>query len=991
MSRTMRTVVALICATASFRLYATMLRPWTIPGQAPPPTQWGTAGAVRPPIFEQVASRYLPQVDWLAHSKYKVQRSDEAFLFFDHWTPIDDGEGNKVELTPFALVWTDPRQPGQAAYIVRCESARLQFESPFETIIGDASPGRITGAALTGQVHVSGPDGLKLAGRDFWFSESGRQLYSDHPVTFGYGPQPGEASRVSGKADRVRIELLASADPVLGKDMPRIAGIDRIELPTNVEFDLHFEQDGHLTQTRITCAGPFEYDAQRHILTFEDDVRMARPTDLSGEKQGYDTLRCDWLALLFEKAPASEVSDEATGLDQVVEVPRLAVSDNASSLGSKDVEQEHLRFRRLRAIGDRIHLHSDGEDVTASMQELRYDSQSRVLAMLDDEAVVVQQAASKLMSREITLVHTEENELQQAWCRGKGRLDYVDEETGEVAIRALWEDQLQFHPEGESGLQFVELVGEARVIQPRQTGILADRLQLWLDPIVLEAARRESREQKPDSRISAMPVRRAEAIGSVFMSGAEFEVKTDRLTATFETGTVTGEGSSLNRSRVRQAGHDDGPTKAGDQWRVSCGEIQVALVYDPQRRQTELASIDAGRSVRIAHIPEDQVPRGDAARAGVIVNGQSLHATQGADGQMQLKLLGQPARLVADEVELEGDDVRVDRDASRFDVVGPGVLKLLVDRTLQGDPLEHPEWMDVAWKESMGFDGQTALFASEVHASVQQTHLYCDEMEVVMGERIDFSARLPDDHEPQLDRVVCRNGVRLESYIYEGAKLIGLTRATLAEFTLDHTRGTFEGLGPGHIDNWRYGRTRRIAIEPGATKQTRDPDPSNKLPWEYARISFAGMIDGNINHQTAVLHDWVQILYAPVAQPLQQFERDQLSSNSESASKAAWLGCDQLRVAMREQPDSDDSYVQLLGWGNAELEGQLFRALAHEVSFDESKELFTLRGRGDNKAVLYYQERPGARESRAPAQTIQFIPSRSWIKLDGATGISGVE
>lgn len=232
-------------------------------------------------------------------------------------------------------------------------------------------------------------------------------------------------------------------------------------------------------------------------------------------------------------------------------------------------------------------------------------------------------------------------------------------------------------------------------------------------------------------------------------------------------------------------------------------------------------------------------------------------------------------------------------------------------------------------------------------------------MEVVMGERIDFSARLPDDHEPQLDRVVCRNGVRLESYIYEGAKLIGLTRATLAEFTLDHTRGTFEGLGPGHIDNWRYGRTRRIAIEPGATKQTRDPDPSNKLPWEYARISFAGMIDGNINHQTAVLHDWVQILYAPVAQPLQQFERDQLSSNSESASKAAWLGCDQLRVAMREQTDSDDSYVQLLGWGNAELEGQLFRALAHEVSFDESKELFTLRGRGDNKAVLYYQERPG--------------------------------
>ncbi|MFG0336094.1 MAG: hypothetical protein ACF8TS_22270, partial [Maioricimonas sp. JB049] len=545
---------------------------------------------------------------------------------------------------------------------------------------------------------------------------------------------------------------------------------------------------------------------------------------------------------------------------------------------------------------------------------------------------------------------------------------------------------------GESG-QFVELAGEARVIQPRQTGILADRLQLWLDPIVLDAAQREARASESKDTPTAMPVRRAEAIGSVFMSGAEFEVKTDQLTATFETGPVTGEGSRLNRQQPRQVGHTDAPAQLDDQWRVSCGEIEVALLYDPERRQTELQSIDAGKSVRIAHIPADQVARGDAARAGIIVNGQSLHAAQGRGGQMQLKLLGQPARLVADEVELEGDDIRVDRDASRFDVVGPGVLKLRVNRTLQGQPLDQPEWMDVAWAGSMGFDGQKALFASEVHASVQQTHLYCDEMDVVMSERIDFAAGLPENHEPQVDRVVCRNGVRLESYEYDGSKLIGLTRSALAEFTLDHTRGKFEGLGPGQIDNWRYGRTRRIAIEPGAPKpaEPQPPDPSDKLPWEYARVSFAGMIDGDINHRTAVLHDWVQILYAPVARPLEQFVRDQLSSDSESASKAAWLGCDQLRVALRTQSGSDQEFVQLLGWGNAELEGRLFRALAHEVSFDESKELFTLRGRGDNKAVLYYQERPGARESRAPAQTIQFIPSRSWIKLDGASGISGVE
>jgi hypothetical protein len=63
-------------------------------------------------------------------------------------------------------------------------------------------------------------------------------------------------------------------------------------------------------------------------------------------------------------------------------------------------------------------------------------------------------------------------------------------------------------------------------------------------------------------------------------------------------------------------------------------------------------------------------------------------------------------------------------------------------------------------------------------------------------------------------------------------------------------------------------------------------------------------------------------------------------------------------------------------------------ARAHSISYDEANEMFTLKGLG-SEALLWHQERPDARPRETLARTIQFVPSRYEITVDGVRGIRG--
>ncbi|MCA9022485.1 MAG: hypothetical protein KDA74_20190, partial [Planctomycetaceae bacterium] len=69
---------------------------------------------------------------------------------------------------------------------------------------------------------------------------------------------------------------------------------------------------------------------------------------------------------------------------------------------------------------------------------------------------------------------------------------------------------------------------------------------------------------------------------------------------------------------------------------------------------------------------------------------------------------------------------------------------------------------------------------------------------------------------------------------------------------------------------------------------------------------------------------------------------------------------------------------------------QEFSASADTISFDQSKDQYTLRSFGNRKATLRRFSRSGQTPTRSVSQQIEFSPSHDRVTLHGVTEIQGL-
>ena len=101
------------------------------------------------------------------------------------------------------------------------------------------------------------------------------------------------------------------------------------------------------------------------------------------------------------------------------------------------------------------------------------------------------------------------------------------------------------------------------------------------------------------------------------------------------------------------------------------------------------------------------------------------------------------------------------------------------------------------------------------------------------------------------------------------------------------------------------------------------------------------------------------------------------------------MRCDTLQVVQTAANGDGKSFVQLLGAGDARLEGRGFSGRADQVSYDETKEKYVLRSLGHRKATIWREKSPGDQQQAVDAQQIEFIPSANHVKITQATGGEG--
>jgi hypothetical protein len=261
----------------------------------------------------------------------------------------------------------------------------------------------------------------------------------------------------------------------------------------------------------------------------------------------------------------------------------------------------------------------------------------------------------------------------------------------------------------------------------------------------------------------------------------------------------------------------------------------------------------------------------------------------------------------------------------------------------------------------------------------------CEEMHVKFNRRISFSdAGGSQSQNADVKYVVCRDGVELKSREYEDNRLVGVRTAKGFEFTIDQATGQITAQGPGTLLLWRRGNGKRAGFAPAAQVRGNGPLATDSAEWEYTRINFAGKMLGNTKDRVTTFRERVHVVYGPVAQSTETIDEDNLPRDG------GWMRCRTLQLTQHPETKDHKAYIEMEATGNTELDGRSFHALAHIVTYDESKGLYVLHGDGKRHAKLWHERTPGAERSSYDGQTISFAPSRNELSVDRSSGGQGV-
>jgi hypothetical protein len=964
----------------------------------------------------RVAREYLPDQPWAEESDIQLRDGERLFYFAESWKQLENKRQMKFE--PLAMVWFG--EDGDEPLTIIAESAIITFQRELE--ISNPNPGRVIGGQLTGQVLIQGDDNLAVAGRHFIFSEKSARIWSDNAVAFTFQQHKGHSER------GIQIDLKTLENPKPGTHLA-VADVRQVHLFRNVTMDFLFDQDNETIPLTVTSSGSFTMNfndespdqAKSMFATFLDDVVVDRPT---GPNET-DRITADKLTLHLQRSEK--------------ENPDLPLREMPNIGGKRKAK---IVLKQIDATGERrqVVLTSDENDMEARMRLFSYfPEQRKALLRFDDqltikeattlergkapirfERVVVRQGDSNLQCFEVEFGHNKKGKVEQVICRGAGWLNYTEvrEENNRLQRRSVlsvqWQDMLRKYPDDKSKLDIIDLTGDAIVRIPEErSGISADYIKLWMDPIEAIPRKKNAQEQKPplstaprfeqvalEDAVSPEGLKkktprplphRLLAIDAVTMVSPELQGRTDELQVWFDpmTGTMKkplpliqpAAGVEVDDQGIKTANNEPDrlrdPKKLQEPVVVDAKLIRVRVLRSKDPKvEPQLEEVWTEGEVKITHRTELDKPP-------TTLSGDRLHLkNRGADDQV-VHIYGKPAKITDSSMNLEGDEILFDRKRNYVWSDGMGTLTLPVKNDLEGKPLKVPAEMTISWTEQMAFDGLEAMFVGRVHAKLLDSIMRCQQMKVTMTERVKFEQQKTKQL-PEISKVAARYHVELDSHEMEAGGLTQVRRARFAEFALDQQTGRAEARGPGSVTVWKQGRGTRASLSPVAVARANRAANAKSTKWEYTRIDFANEMIAKTKLRTMSFIGQVQVVYGPVKEPLNVIDLDNLPSDGGA------MYCDTLDFTQR-QTITDDKYVELLARDNARLEGRSFSAQAYAITFDESKGLYTLRSKGDQQAMLWRERAPGLPRTPVVAKTFMFNPARNFVDFDNASLVRGLQ
>ncbi len=940
--RFVRTTASLAIVLTAFVAYSTIVVPLIEPS-IDRPTDARTAsdedlesarGAVRRQR-EQLRA-WFDDDDWELTSPRVIETS-RGILLVKKLKTLPDGS---VEMSPCTMVLLEggtsqsDAERNRRAVIVRApEGAILQFDEPFD--LKKLEVGNLTSGKLVGPITIYS-DRQSPGPEDDLFIETRDVTLASHRVT-----APGEVKlsfgTSRGSGHDLRIDLIPDKGSSSAEESGlSIAGVKSFELRRNVHmhFDMsdpvlrsNLPQRGEVkddspeqTATKpqspveVRSRGPFRFDFSTHQATFRDHVDVVQ---FNPNGPG-DQLNCQLLKIVF-------VSLDETGQ------PKTEPADGKPDL-------TNLEIRRIEADGSPVVLRSPRLDIEAQGERLVYDLQTSTASLISrgQRQATLSRQSDQIVARELHIQRSETGDISQIAALGPGWLkgSAPDDPTREFHIR--WSEELRMAPR--DGLDVVSIRGAAYVESTGMGVIEAAQLYAWLrrsppDPSPDQPSGQLSGIRIGDSQL--VPERLA-AIDQVRIDSPQLIGALGKLEVWFRheqplppvaaashqpgSGAVVGP-IEPGRTAVRQVGFQDqgpalfDPAKPADsdranRLRIDATSMQVEVTV--RAGEMTVSQLTAQGHVRLREI-ETQNPGEQPLR----VEGDLVHVGPENATETDIVVRGKPGLVAGRGMSMSGGEIQMHRGRNQVWIDGPGRLELPVNRDLAGQERTTANPLVVTWRGRMDFDGKQAQFDEDVQARLDRRTLSTARMEVSLVERFNFADR-DSQQQPDVELLVCRNGVRMEGESFEQGRRASAEQLQAANLSLHQPSGHIEATGPGSIRTVRLGSS--TAFGPPGDQPAQPLAAPGAESLSFLDLKFEDQAVGNLHRREITFFGNVETLYGPVENWQQTVAADRLGPSD------IYLTCAQ--VSIIETPDrmQQARAFELNAEGNTIVEGQEFHA-----------------------------------------------------------------
>ena len=1002
----------------------------------------------RPRENVRVAESFLGDQPWTAQSEYML-RAGQAFVFTNKWDrEKSDQRLVRFEPFAMVWVSKDKQGREQAVSLVS-DSAQIKFASAFDDkhsnpgrVVGAVLDGVVQikgsdGLEVTGKRFIfdeSAPSLISTNPVQFQFGlhkGSGRSLHmSLIPAEGVPGPDRPHVFGIR------TVRLSGGTDPVTKK-------------PEDVRLDIHMRQQAKPVVVNIRKARELEYDVASQTAVFSKDVRvftMTGPEERDGLDCDLLTIRFAAKPKSPLNDQAGRSTQDHASLVTTSAKLKPAYQQLETDLEFERLTAIGIAGRKVQLVSQRNGLRAfmTKLDYHATQRTLHMSDPKGVMVVQRGTTLVVPEIAALLGAEEsLSEVICRGAGKLETTTPGTNQLVFIaswakqlslktDRETGLDVIEL--EQQASFgQPSKRTGLVaeririWMASLSRDAVARPNATarGATAAPLPLPIEPdlkrlfaereVALVSPQLTARSQELDVRFDSatdrpVTVRTRSRAGLTLAEYVPDEPTVRRephSSANSRGSRATPPGSvrPTAHSTLSRGGPEELRTEGllGSPLGIPSPSTEAKppnRVANPRLPTTEPLDLTADRiGVRLRKVDGQSQPEVTEieTHGHVIVRqnhkpgepplkleGDRMHLTNDGPSDQVIHLFGSPAHLRDRGVHIEGREVHLDRAGNRAWVKGHGLLQLPMPKRAPiaalGESTADPD-LDVWWDESMEFNGETAKFVGKVRAELGRTTMRCELMDVGLTARLSFSeAHLNPEQQPELQSIQCREDVTFENMELEGTKLVQVRRGKVASFEFDRVKNTAFAQGPGHMQLWQRGKSGQSGGTANDVIQANRPITVVAADWSYTRVDFKGKMDGHVERQRATFQDAVRIVHGAVKAPNETLDIDQLSDDAGS------MRCERLELAHQPKgPNNPMAYQQLVGHGNARIEGRGFYATADEISFDGAKGLYTLRSHGRENATVARDSQRGP-PIETSARRIDFTPSRNALIVHGASG-----